>query len=344
MTRFTGGRGAANRPGFTLIEILIVLGIIAALVGLIAAATAQVILGYQKSVSESTVQRTAEQVRSSYRSINDKLRTEQIPQRVTDMAGGDARRAAVIWRKLRFKQEFPQSYAEALWPWAVGSNPLPQSTGGPAQYLLPSDLPPKKPYVDALIAAGLYSPNFVPTPQFPFPPGFGSDSEGEMGACLLMAISVNRRGTNFDPEAALGPSAMKDTNGDGLKKVVDNWGRPLGFYRWPWANPDIAASFPGQVTDRDPEDPELLLYDTKWNNAANYNAQLGVYAFEQLCHPICTKDSLGNYVAPVSYFMVPAVVSAGPNMRFGLALGNMSPLGPDANDNIKSYLSHSMMH
>jgi prepilin-type N-terminal cleavage/methylation domain-containing protein len=348
MMRYTK-RDSVQRAGFTLLEILIVIGIIAVLVALIAAATAQIMLSVQKSASESTVQRVNEQMLSSYKDVNDQLTTEQIPLSVLQMAGNDTARAKVIWRKLRFKQEFPQSYAEAIFPWAVGGNPLPVTSGGLPQFISLSDLPPKPAYVRALIAAGLLPPNFVPanyvpTPLQPLPPGFGQDPEGEMGACLLMALSINRRGTNFDAEAALGPSAMKDTNGDGLKKIVDYWGKPLAFYRWPWANPDIATSTAAQATDRDPDDPYMLLQDAKWNNAASYAAQLGVYQFEQLCHPISIKDSQGNYLAPKVYYMLPTIVSAGPNGQFGLAWGSMAPLGPQANDNINSYMSKSMAH
>ena len=328
-------RDGLRRGGFTLIELLIVIGIIAALAALIAAATAQLMQGQLRSASELAVQRTKAQLDSSYRDVNDKLRDEAAnppPVNVINLAGGDPRRSLVIWRKLRFKQEFPQSYAEAVYPWAVNNNPQ-----NAVQYLAWQDLPPKDGYVQALKRVGLLPANWTFTS--PVPANFGLFPDDEMAACLLLSLTVNRRGTNFDAEQALGPGALKDTNGDGLKKIVDAWGHPLGFYRWPWGNPDIAASVSAQVTDRDPEDPELLLMDANWNNATSYAAQGPVFKFEVLCHPV----HAGSY-APISYYMVPTVVSAGPNQRFGLALGSMTPLGPDANDNINGYMSQSLVH
>jgi prepilin-type N-terminal cleavage/methylation domain-containing protein len=75
--------------------------------------------------------------------------------------------------------------------------------------------------------------------QFADSPGLSSPggthvSVTESAECLFYAI-VNSElyGAEGVEEDAFNADEVQDTDGDGLREFVDNWGRPLRFYRWP---------------------------------------------------------------------------------------------------------------
>jgi prepilin-type N-terminal cleavage/methylation domain-containing protein len=313
----------SRRPAFTLVEIMVVVAIIGVLVALTASAVMQVMSGQQRAATETIVRKVIEAQKKHADQVAILTKQIPVPASVMAMAGGDGRRANVIWLKLQMKRNFPMSYWEAVQPW----NYTVSGPNNPGSPLSASDLPPMASYVQAL--------SVVPTAQY------GVNPQAEMGAVLLLALRQSRGGeTAFNPEEALGAGALVDTNNDGLTKIVDTLGQPLAFYRWPDQNPDMDNSKPGvatgRVSDRDPQDPEGLLMNPAWNNQASYNAKGGVYWFEQLCHLVHDPNNPAAWT-PRSFYMLPTVVSAGPNRKLGLDFIHMTPQNNDANDNIYSY-------
>jgi prepilin-type N-terminal cleavage/methylation domain-containing protein len=289
-----------RRGGFTLIEILVVVAIIGILLGLLAVALFPWIGTQSKRTTEILLQKVHTAVEQQAREVIIKAREETPKPNVLAMAGGDPERARIIWIKLRLKQEFPMSYAEALNP-----------TAG-SQFLAPSDLPPLKEYVTRLQGVTPVDPNT------------------QMAACLLMSLQRPRKGQKFSAEETLGAHAIKDTDGDGVPEIVDGWGKPVLFFRWGTGNPDLDASYTSArgLLDRDTEDPAHKLMDASWNPV-----HPGAAEFQNLCHWI-TQDGQGK--TPRSYFTQPVIVSLGPDRSAGLDI-TMKPISPDANDNIYSF-------
>src|SRR5579885_3339043 len=310
-----------RRAAFTLIELLVVIAIIAVLVALTAAGVAQIILAQKKSNTTSLIQKVDGAVEQQWRAEVDDANEQfgQASPNVLALAGNDPRRAKVIWAKLRLKRRFPMSYYEARFPWLP-----PHPALANAAPLAATDMPAKAIYVQAV---GGRAGN--PT----------NPSPAEMSACLLMALSQSTRGMTFSPSDALGRTALRDTDGDGLEEVVDGYGQPVGFYRWGTANPDLVNTTPpaGFVNARfrDPLDPTGTLLDAKWNNAASYQAKGGVYWFEQYFHPVHVMN--GTTWVPTAFYTVPTVVSAGRNEKMGLTWPLMGPISQDADDNIFSF-------
>lgn len=291
-----------RRGGFTLIELLVVVAIIAILASLTAVAVFGFLGGQSKKNTNLVLQKTDNALQQQWSEVAQAAKNDTIPVSVTALAGGDTERARVIWMKLKLRQNFPMSYAEALYPYAVNGVAI----------ILPGDLPPIEDYKKRLNNGTLTKAN---------------DPNTEMAACLLMALSRPRKGKKFNPEESLGANAIKDTDGDGVAEIVDGWGKAVGFYRWGTGNTDLdAQSRATNILNHDTQDPFMRLMDSKWNPN-----DPGVAKFQALCHPITASGK------PRSFFTIPVIVSAGTDGSFGIRWPDMYPLDNTAADNIYSF-------
>jgi prepilin-type N-terminal cleavage/methylation domain-containing protein len=280
--------GACASPqGFTLIELLVVVSIIAILASLTASGVFQY-LEAQTQANTETNMRAVDKVLRQHLDVELSLAAKTpMPDAVIKMATNNGtvsdpqqKRARVIWSTLWIVKEFPMSYAEAR-------NPVAAIATSPVYGSLAAVLPGKKTYINALKTAS------------------GAGTPVEPATCLLLALSQSRGGVRLDPENL--HSGAADTNSDGLKEVVDGWGNPLGFYRFPTGNQDLDGIKPSSLLFRNPLDPEGTLMDPAWNNPATRgNPGAGPYWFEKLCHSIHDPKS----GAAASFYAPPVLVSS----------------------------------
>jgi prepilin-type N-terminal cleavage/methylation domain-containing protein len=289
-----------RRAGFTLVEMLVVISIIGVLVSLSAAGYFVWLGNQSQDTTETTMRQVFQVLNRQFKAVIDKADQETIPASVLSMAGGDVRRGRVIWKKLRLKQEFPISYAEARNPWQAAN---------PTYNLTPAtDLPGNPVYIRALQGA-------VPGP-------------GESSACLLLALSRNRGGVRLSADD-LPNTAVTDTNGDGVKEIVDAWAKPMAFFRWPTGNAELTNLNTAKFAD--PLDPEGLLLSPTWYNLPSGKPNPQRLQFESLCHPISADGKS-------AYYVIPALASGGRDMTLGLDLTTMAITNTAAAaDNIYSY-------
>src|SRR5215831_7627278 len=113
------------RQAFTLMEMLIVVAIIALIVSLTLAAVMSITRGQEEKATERTITRLNDAITTQIRTVIQDANEKPIPQSVINLAGGNMQRAKVIWIKLKLKQNFPMTYREALFPWAIDGNPPP---------------------------------------------------------------------------------------------------------------------------------------------------------------------------------------------------------------------------
>src|SRR5262245_15868250 len=238
--------------GFTLIELLVVLAIIAALVGLVASALFPLFSTRLQKNTQTLIDKLDKEVQRQWAVALRQADASSPPTGVLLMAGGDQKRAQVIWIKLQLKAQFPMSYAEALHPTTgLLDSPQPQ----PSPYLTGCELPGMDYYRKKILAK--FPDGKVPPP-----------SVAQSSALLYLALQYPRGGSKFEIEEALGASAIKDTDGDGLPEIVDGWGNPIAFVRWGTGDPDLdslAKTPTNSIYDRDVEDPEHSLMDVNWN-------------------------------------------------------------------------------
>lgn len=314
------GRTKSRRAAFTMIEILVVIGIMLVLMSLLLGAVSKVMDARRASNSNETLRKVSRELDRQWHAavddIRDAIRSGGIPSGVIAMSQDqygnvDMERAAVIWLKLRLTLEFPVCFAQA--------NPPPNFWYSETAQQLVSLPAPGSPYY------------FVPPTRSQYqqlPSGSNPPAANESAACLLAALSVGRRGVQMNPED-LGNVVV---GSPGPKYIVDGWDTPIGFFRWPVGNSEVGkldpipgAMFPDSTHATDPLDPTGRLMDPKWNNPTTFGNQQGAYWFEQLCHPIHDPTN-PNWA--VSYYLIPVVGSAGPNHQFGF---EPALFGPTAN-------------
>jgi hypothetical protein len=299
--------------------LLIVVAIIAVLVSLVASATFQVIGVQQQRTTEATITKIADAVDQQMKAIVDQARIEPLGKFpfLASLAGPNARRQRVILVKLMLKQQMPMTFGEA-------NAPAPM-TGDPS-------------YVAALSGW---------TPPVDNPSTIARNIEQQSGACIYMMLKQARRGMNFNIDSALSSSEVGTVTimgANGVPKdfpaIMDAWGHPLAFYRWPALNKELNPGAPGAGTAAppfvDPQDPEGTLADATWATASNS----GFQSFSQLPNLVC--HPLPPATPPQAFVLTPVVASFG--AAFGVkkkSSGIMNQFmqldGVNDNGNIYSY-------
>jgi hypothetical protein len=159
---------------------------------------------------------------------------------------------------------------------------------------------------------------------------------------MLMALQEGVSGQKITPDS-IGTTLEIPVGNGRLPAVVDGWGNPLTFFRWPTGSLDLNAA-PGAstVTDiygnanypqpgpsNDPTDPEGKLTSATFlantTYVTNFQAAVG--------YTLPARTAAGT---AQSYVLRPLVVSSGPDGKLGLD-GFAAPDGTsDSFDNLIS--------
>jgi len=238
-----------HRSAFTLIEVLVVLAIIATLVALTAGTYFRLMGTGQLGANKAALAKVQKLLKGQYQTVRDQALKEALPpttpalrtiyDSVLAMAGSDPARARVIWVKLRLKQAFPTTFAEALTP-----SPMPSL------------------YTQRLASYGVTGPNASPAAY-------------ESSACLLLALQRGVGGGGASEEVGKSITQSFPTAGGSIPALVEPYGTPFAFCRWPTGSVDLNPGGAQNGQTNDPEDPNGYLSNTAW--ITQYGAQFATY-------------------------------------------------------------------
>lgn len=245
-----------KRVGFTLIELIIVLSIIAVLLGLIMGAVFRIQVAQQVRSTNDVVEKVQVAIDNQFKAIIQQAATDirtgapQDAQAILNFMGQDQEAALALLTYCRVRQSFPQTFAEVQ-PFQVGGFPF---------YVKSQFLP----------FQGATAPNGLP-------------SASQQSAILLYAAvaQTGAGGSVFASEAT--NSAKKEiTLGTVTAPVyMDSWQQPIGFCRFGTnselqAPPYVNLNTSGKYLD--PFDPvgKLFLWAQTGqpNNQATATAQV----------------------------------------------------------------------
>jgi prepilin-type N-terminal cleavage/methylation domain-containing protein len=303
-----------RRGGFTLVELMIVVAIMALLISILGVVTMSMVGSARVAATKATITKVQGLLLQRVDGINSKGPDQTIVDRLAPSFGG--RKAAESFaRKISFRVAFPQTWAEV-----------------PPQLI--NSLPPGSP----------------PIPASPAPasrPDRQARESSEVLHFMLTKASV----LGYPPvgEDAFSSSELSDTDIDpvtgaavpnGWPELIDAWGKPLRFYRWPtrlvrgggWAPggfvPSAAAkllipSLPTSVTElnRDPDDSYGFLKVIPPASRPALIPQMQVANYELGTFPTMPMGfpafQIGPFNTPETYSL-PLIVSGGGDLTTGL--------------------------
>lgn len=252
-----------RRSGFSLIEILIVIGLLALLAAIGVGAYFRVQAGAEVQATEGTLNKLNVGIMAKWKAVVDQATREaqagKIPQAVRDYTNDGAtpnpERARVVWTYMRLKNEFPTSKAEAAADIVVGATTV---------------LPHRRIF-DSVVATG--------------------NPAEESAACLYAAlVKGGSGGATFDAD----PLRNQTKESAAGTIFVDTWGKPIAFARMaytPELNAPPYAPKRSSVASLDPIDPKGKLGG--WANLSDFWQKMtaGHYAYSLANPPYPTATS-----------------------------------------------------
>ncbi len=326
----TYSRSGQHKPqtsaGFTMIELLVAIGLIVLLSGILLVTLGRTLTSAKEKATSVTLQKIHEILKQQQVEFN--VAMTHTPSRATqDPCLGsidvDANLAALLEHKRLQRQAFPQRFEDLIGPTGIAFG------GGNLGTIVATEI------------ARATAEKVAQDPSFVF--SMAHKDETESSELLYILLTKGSAFTTASADASeFKPTELKDTDGDGLMELVDAWGQPLRFYRWPTRL--LRPNFPADGTAFDPETPAdaqrpLLptVQAAYWTLLANGNLDRStlardaddptalIYRFLQNQNSARTKmlgvelngTDFCTFHTPETYTAM-MVVSSGPDLELGL--------------------------
>ncbi len=210
-------RSSARRRGFTLLELMVAITIVAILTGLSLAGLAAVRLRAKIDKTRMTIRKIHEIVMPQY----EEYLRRRVPLTATATTRTQFALDNLDWIRRMIIRELPDTWAD------VRANPA---------------------AVNALPAAFRTAPVYA----YASARALGPSQTHAEAECLYLIVTRGRG----DPEAMqqFHATEVGDTDGDGAPEFLDAWGRPIAFIRWATGSPATPLQKPDPAAFHDPFD------------------------------------------------------------------------------------------
>lgn len=224
------------RYGFTLVEILIVISIIALLMTMMAAVVGSSLKTARTAATSALIQKLDNLLDERTKGFDRATKTDDFKRIVAarkqvlesgGIFGVSPDVLGAVATKDFFRLNFPQRYQDFS-PALTASGPL---AGVPTRILTEPALIPEDVNVNGVLDSGEDANGNGVLDGYIH---FKHKPETESSALLYFTLTrMQVFGVPPVGDSEFGTSEVRDTDGDGLLEFVDAWGRPLRFYRWP---------------------------------------------------------------------------------------------------------------
>lgn len=288
---------AKTRVGFTLVELLVVISIIAILAAISTGVFFRIRTSQLDTATEATMSKLNTSLDRRWRAVIDQAaedsRTNRIPSEILSYAGNNKDRARTIWTYMLLKNEFPTTIVEATTGVTVNGYTLPART--------------------------VFTRQITTT---------GGTEVEQSAVCFYIAVTATgNRGEVTTGEGTNNQTSEIAIGGKNYSVYVDAWGKPIAFSRMSYSteidnltkNPNLKD--PLDQTPGTGINGQLLTPTGGWGTP-----QLNMFWNVIRMNHIGVAVAAPNASIPTPYEnrnWVPTLISAGPNEDYGTNIADL---------------------
>ncbi|TWT38020.1 hypothetical protein KOR34_29880 [Posidoniimonas corsicana] len=300
--------GTIRRTGFTLVELLVTMAIIAILASMLLGASTLAMNTARVSRTESLVTRLhtlLSQHYDSFRHRRVELNDATLAAVASSTNRNELAKARLFATREQLKMDLPDRWSDITLLPVTALTQYPQNAAANPTYL-------RQRSAMSSMFLRRYNRSIQSLQDSG---GSVEDLLANQGAECLYLIVMLACG---DGEAAglFKETDIGDTDGDGAPEFIDSWGNPIEFIRWaPGFDSDVQLSYAG--LDRIASNPAMMATEETPSPTPEQAVQLAV-SRDHDPFDLFRVDTFAAGDVPSGFRLLPLIYSAGPDQEYGL--------------------------